>query len=221
MNSTAIPRILVACLAAVCLAGCGGSSGGGAGTGDIEEGFIAEILSPVGATTIQQGESVSFACFWAGQQDCDYVWDFDGAAPDHEGADPFTVTFTTPGSYTVTLNVSSNGDTVYDTVQVTVLEADDDCVGPETPSTLTAHIISPVSDVTIHRGQSVDFQGAITGGTPPYTCMWSYGGPVWDSYEEDPGLVSFPDTGAFYVTFAVMDSLYRVDYAYVRITVTP
>ncbi|HQI80843.1 MAG TPA: PKD domain-containing protein [Deltaproteobacteria bacterium] len=218
---TAIPRTLAACLAAVCLAGCGGSSGGGSGTGNAEEGFIAEILSPVGSTTIQQGESVSFACFWAGQQDCDYVWDLDGAAPDHEGTDPFTVTFSTPGTYTVTLNVSKNGDTVYDTVLVTVLDDEDEGDGSATPTTLVAKITSPASDVTIRQGQSVDFQGTVTGGTAPYTCMWSYGGSVWDSHEEDPGMVTFPVTGTYYVTFAVMDAQYRIDYAYVKITVTP
>jgi PKD repeat protein len=87
---------------------------------DVE--LTAVILSPSSNTTILAGESVNFQCsVFNGNEPLAYVWDFGGGAGNTTEAQPGSVIFSTPGTYTVTLTVTdSDSNTSSDVVTVTV-----------------------------------------------------------------------------------------------------
>jgi hypothetical protein len=80
------------------------------------------------------------------------------------------------------------------------------CVNPP-----TAKIASPSSTAIISKGQSVNFQGNVTGGNAPYEYFWYFGGAP-NSDKKDPGNVVFnkpdnpDDVNIFPVVFYVKDA---------------
>ncbi len=78
------------------------------------------------------------------------------------------------------------------------------------PSSPNGVIDSPAGNVTINKGQSVNFAGTGTdvGGNMPLTFLWNFGGSsVANSSLEDPGLKQFNTSGTFMVSFTVTDTL--------------
>ena len=78
------------------------------------------------------------------------------------------------------------------------------------PSSPNGVIDSPAGNVTINKGQSVNFAGTGTdvGGNTPLTFLWNFGGSgVANSSLEDPGLKQFNTSGTFTVSFTVTDTL--------------
>ncbi|OQX23038.1 MAG: hypothetical protein BWK80_28015, partial [Desulfobacteraceae bacterium IS3] len=80
------------------------------------------------------------------------------------------------------------------------------CINPP-----TAKIASPSSTAIISKGQSVDFQGNVTGGNAPYEYFWYFGGAP-NSDKQNPGNVIFnkpdnpDDVNIFPVVFYVKDA---------------
>ncbi|MEE4358843.1 MAG: PKD domain-containing protein, partial [Desulfococcaceae bacterium] len=71
----------------------------------------------------------------------------------------------------------------------------------------TAKIISPSADSrSITEGDSIDFQGYVTGGDSPLAYTWDFGGGADVRYMENPGEVFFHQTGSYIVTFTVRDA---------------
>ena len=82
-----------------------------------------------------------------------------------------------------------------------------------------ASITSPASNTTITVGESVNFQGSVTGGNTPLTYSWEFDGGVTDSNIINPGNVIFSTAGIYVVTFTVTDMDNDTDTATVTITV--
>jgi len=86
----------------------------------------ASISSPIKDVTIDAGQAVMFTATGSdanGHYPMTYAWDFGGASVQSSDEDPGMVTFTTPGTYTVTLTgTDSQGlaDSTPDTRTVTV-----------------------------------------------------------------------------------------------------
>jgi len=84
------------------------------------------IDTPPGDQTIEEGDSVDFTGTGTdpeGDYPLTYLWDFDGGAPDSTDEDPGAITFTTAGTYNVTLTVTDSlglSDPTPDTVKITV-----------------------------------------------------------------------------------------------------
>ncbi len=53
--------------------------------------------------------------------------------------------------------------------------------------TLSAAIVTPSTNVTIQEGESINFQGSVTGGKAPYTYKWNFSGDIPSSEEKNPG----------------------------------
>ncbi len=73
-------------------------------------------------------------------------------------------------------------------------------------STPVVSIISPSENATILAGQSVDFQGSVTGGDAPFTYSWNFNGGANNASVEDPGSTTFSTAGTYTVTFSVTDN---------------
>jgi len=91
------------------------------------------ITAPTGNTTITVGGSVNFAGSATDERPgtVDYLWDFDGAAPNSTSATPGAITFNNAGTYTVSLTVT-----------------DDEELADPTPATVTI-TVEPVSGALI------------------------------------------------------------------------
>ena len=162
------------------------------------------IVSPPGNVTIQAGESVSFE----GQAvDSDGTvasvsWDFGGGAPGSSALVPGEVTFTEPGTFTVTF-VATDDDGAPDPTPasrvITVLQS----TGNQRPQ---ATILTPTGNVTIVAGEAVEFTGTATDTDGTIVSWgWDFGGGAPASTQQNPGPVRFFSPGFFEVAFTAVD----------------
>jgi len=164
---------------------------------------VATIDAPSTAVSILAGQNVSFTGSGSdsdGNTPLTYNWDFAGGASNSSIEDPGAVTFSTAGTYVVTLTVTdSMGATGSDTQTVTV----SDNVAP------VATIDTPSADVSIQAGESVSFtgSGSDSDGNTSLTYEWDFAGGASNSSLEDPGEVSFSTSGTYVVTFTVTDTM--------------
>jgi len=183
----------------------------GCNIGGGENNLAVNITSPSGDTTISAGQSVDFEGSASnGSSPYTYLWNFDGGATDSTEQNPGSITFSTAGTYTVTLTVTdSSGSTAEASVIVTV----------EPSTAFIGSITSPSGNTTISPGQSVNFQSTVSNGTSPYTFEWDFGGGATNSTVENPGLIIFNTAGTYTVTLTVTDGSGEQTHASVIVTV--
>ncbi len=164
---------------------------------------VIEIASPSVNPTITEGDAVLFEGHISnGNSPYTYHWNFGTASiPDSTVEDPGSVIFTEAGTYQVTFTVvDADGDISVSTVTVTV---DDRIVDVEP----VVSISSPDSDVIVIQGQSVVFNGSVTGGNDPLSHLWNFGDSgIADVRVEDPGSLTFDNPGTYTVIYAVTDA---------------
>lgn len=87
-------------------------------------------------------------------------------------------------------------------------------------SPLSISIESPVISTHITQGESINFQGLVSGGAAPLSYSWDFGtgGPSGMSVE-DPGNVIFDNPGMHTVTFTVTDANNEIQTSTVIVTV--
>lgn len=71
---------------------------------------------------------------------------------------------------------------------------------------LSATIKKPMWNVLLIQGQSIQLEGLVIGGTPPYSYAWNVGDEANFSLAKDPGLIEFYTTGNFPVVFTATDA---------------
>ena len=171
----------------------------------------AQIDSPAGRQTIYSGESLNFeGSLKGGSPPYSYTWDFASAAQLSTQQDPGQVVFSRPGTYTVVFAVRDNfGEYAEDSVPIEV-------VADTTPEAL---IDSPKEDVVISEGEAVTFAASVSKGNPPIRYEWDFSGQAAPSGKEDPGSITFPDTGTYPIRFTVSDRDGDTDSAAVTIEV--
>jgi len=86
---------------------------------------------------------------------------------------------------------------------------------------LLATITSPASDTTIAVGNTVAFQGTVSGGAGEVSYSWSFSGAAPDSADMSPGTVIFSVPGLYTVAFTATDTLGAGSTDKVTITVVP
>ena len=175
------------------LVGCGGGGSGGGTSNSLS----VEITSPTENITIGQGESINFqAEVYNGTAPYTYSWNFDGGATNSTLKDPGDVLFNSAGTYNIRLTVTDSKNTTVSSSQlvVSVLPA------------LSVSIVSPANNITIHSGESVNFQAQVSGGTAPYTYSWDFDGAAKSSTLKDPGSITFNKIGIYNITFSVTDT---------------
>ncbi|HNS91089.1 MAG TPA: PKD domain-containing protein, partial [Deltaproteobacteria bacterium] len=74
------------------------------------------------------------------------------------------------------------------------------------PLELIVAIDSPAGDASISEGEAVDFQSTVSGGSAPYVFEWTFGDGSAGSTDEDPGSITFPQSGTYTCTLSVTDA---------------
>ena len=174
--------------------------------------LVVNITSPSGTVTINPHQSVTFqGSASGGSGSYTYLWTIAGSGIANSTLqNPGSITFNSSGSYTVVFNVTDSlGTTASKSVVVNV-----NAVKP-----LVVGITSPTGNISITVGQSVNFQGSVTGGLAPFTYSWTFGGAASNSSVQNPGNVTFTKAGTYTVNFQVSDSYNQVSGASVKITV--
>ena len=118
------------------------------------------------------------------------------------------ITFTLTGQYTVT-------STVTDSLKNSASSTNSATV---TVNPLPSITLSP-SSMTIDSGNSVTFTNTTSGGTAPYTFIWSF--PASQGITPSGNTFTFADTGNFTVTLTIVDAVGVVASASSNVTVNP
>jgi len=168
---------------------------------DLPDGIIT---SPEETISILVGESVDFVgegVSATGNLPLEYLWNFDGAAPDVNVDIPGPVLFEEAGIYNITLTVTDSlGQTDDTPAEVLVLV--------DIPDAPDGAILSPESHIHILPGESLAFigEGASPIGADPLTYFWDFGPIAPVSNEQNPGLITFETPGDYIFTFTVTDA---------------
>jgi len=184
-------------------------------TGAKTTSLVASITSPGSDVTLSAGGVLAFTGQASGGTmvgttlTYSYGWDIPGGTPrTATNASSGDITFSTAGTYTVTLTVADEGgNTATDTVKVTV-----------TASALKATITSPAANITVESdatngggagsGEKVDFAGIGSGGVTTYNYSWDIpGGSTRTNATSSINDITFATAGQTYtITFTVTDS---------------
>jgi len=181
------------------------------------------LIIEAGSTVTFEGEGIDIGT--TGQ--ATYLWKFSpkGAAkqatpiPDITEQNPAPIIFDQLGEYRVKYNadgidangqkVKIKGDRRIMVISPGTLPAPP--IPPENPAnaitTVTGTIISPISDMTIQVGQSVNF--AAEGRSPnggSVTFVWNFSGATPNSTTQNPGIVTFNRTGIFTINLIVTNA---------------
>ena len=95
------------------------------------------------------------------------------------------------------------------------------CTNKENTSELRVDIILPSIDQNIREGENIYFEGAASGGTPPYAYTWDFGKIAPPIDKKEPGPIVFNYEGAYKILFIVNDSKGNRKVDSVRIIVDP
>jgi len=84
-----------------------------------------------------------------------------------------------------------------------------------------ATIVSPSGHGILiqNQGQGFSLEGAVVGGTGPYTYLWNFGDGERSSQAEDPGFISYNTPGTYSVSFFVTDATgaMKSDFRYITV----
>jgi len=172
------------------------------------------ISSPAADVTIRVGGTVAFAGTGTdpdGNTPLAYAWNFSGESANSTAQNPGSITFTTAGSYVVTLTVADSRGLVDPTPAQRIVTVLPPLGTPNSPP--DSVMLSPAGNMTITEGGSVNFQG--TGSDPngniPLSYVWTFDGGAANSTQQSPGNVTFSTARTYVVRFTATDSLGLAD----------
>lgn len=149
---------------------------------------VAAISAPVNGVSIPVGQATAFTSDCVGAGTITYSWDFGASGVAASVQQDPSVTFSTPGTFTITLTCANANGSGTANIGVTVTEA------PPTTAISTPH-----TGASITVGQSTTFTSGCTG-TGPISFAWDFGSSgVAASTQQDPA-VTFATAGTYTVT---------------------
>jgi len=173
---------------------------------------VANILSPASNANITLGGSLNFTATAtdANSESLTYSWHFDGAAADSTVLNPGTINFNKPGQFTVSLIVTDarGKSSQPDTVLVNVTGGTPLSAQPPNGS-----ISSPISDMQISVGDTLTFSGSATDADNnfPIDYRWYFDGAGVANYNQNPGNVTFTETGTYQIRLKTVDNTGAAD----------
>jgi len=176
------------------------------------------IISPFQDMTIAPNDAIHFAAIG---NDPDrntpltFAWDFQGEPTNVTTQNPGSVSFTTPGIYTVSLTVTDSLGLLDETPSQRIITVVNQTEGGGNGSNMppTGQIRTPVTDQVININESVFFTG--DGSDPdlhlPLSYAWDFSGAIAElsmsPENRDPGNITFTQAGVYTVTLNVQDNL--------------
>jgi len=156
-------------------------------------GPVADIS--VSSTTVCAGQSIIFNDNSIGVNIDTWVWSFGGGSPGTASTQgPHSITFNTPGTFNVWLQVTDDNGTDDETIQITVVP----CSSP------TAAFA--ISDNTICPGDCITYDNN-TNTVGPTTYLWTFeGGSPATSTSANPGPICYAIPGTYDVTLTATNS---------------
>ncbi|MDH5218224.1 MAG: PKD domain-containing protein, partial [Gammaproteobacteria bacterium] len=169
------------------------------------------IIDPSINMSISVGQSLSFSAIGNDPEGSllTYTWDFGGQIPNETGQVTSPITFNRAGVYRVTLIARDDQGARDATPDMRVITV----IGNSAAQPPVASIASPVTDITINQGSSVNFYGTgsrLGSFTTPLTYRWEVTGgfvSIPNANVASPGLINFPTAGVYNVKFTVSDGL--------------
>ena len=165
----------------------------------------AGIMLPATDMVIYTGNEVDFEANRFSGTNIRYNWDFNGVRNSSTRRNPSAVTFNTPGTFFITLQVTgtSNGIplNIFDQRVITVMQQNPS-FPPTNPVVQNTGILLPVTDQVINIGQSVDFEANRISGTN-VNYRWDFSGAAAPSDRRNPRPIQFNSPGTFFVTLQV------------------
>ncbi|MDX1811010.1 MAG: PKD domain-containing protein, partial [Gammaproteobacteria bacterium] len=179
------------------------------------------ILVPSTDMVINVGDTLDFeALKIAGN--VDYAWDFAGVSSPSTRRNPAPVTFTTPGTFFISLQITGTSSgvpiNIVDQRVITVMQPNPPFPpvssplppgfnptppgGTTTPVTASVGIRSPATDTVINAGQTVIFEANPINGNN-ITYIWDFGTVAAASTQRSPGPVQFNSPGTYYVRLQI------------------
>ncbi len=170
-----------------------------------------QIVSPAADEIITVGDTLFFSSTVSDPDSSgpfEFLWNFGGAAPNSVQQRPGNVTFHSAGIYTVRLYVRDDSGLSDPTPAERVVVVNPG--GNEAPN---ASIITPVTDVTIHTGDSLNFRGTAVDpdGDTRLSYRWRFDNAAPDSTSVNPGDIRFDQAGVYTISLSVTDSLGLAD----------
>ena len=174
---------------------------------------LSIIISSITPTTVDKGQTVTFSNSVAG------------------GLAPYTIGYSVSsigggikiGAYSVSGNVITFSLTGEYTITSTVTDSIGSTASSSNSITITVNVLPTItitaSATTIDTGNSVAFTNTTSGGTQPYTYIWSY--PSTQGITKSGNNFTFQNTGNFTITLTIVDAVGVVASSSVLITVNP
>ncbi len=166
---------------------------------------------PLGSSTVNIGVTPFNSCVEiGGSQTFDvvihegfgpftYEWTFSGGDIATSDLKSPTVSYAAVGDFSAIVKVSAESSGATETVNVHVRE---DCTGP------TATIDAPLTESIFTVGETVSFEGTVSGGEGPYSYTWRFskaGRSIATSLTEDTTF-NFPSVGTWFVDFTARNT---------------
>jgi len=160
--------------------------------------------SSSGNASIDTGATIAFSAS-PSNPNYSYQWTFGGAANDASGSGPINVTFSSAGTYNISLTATNaNGVADKTPATMTVTVKDPVTTAPDASITYLINGSPGTSDFSVNLGTSVIF-----GVTPPintnYTYNWNFGGAAADASGANATVV-FSSVGVFVVSLTAVDA---------------
>ena len=167
------------------------------------------ISQPNSNRILNVGESVSFI---GSGQDPDnhypltYRWDFGGATPNQDVANPGQITFNSVGNYVIRLTVIDSLGLADPTPATRTIQVNNVVNVNQAP---IAVITSPVNGISINTEDSLVFDGNATDpdNNLPLNYFWNFDGVMPNVNNKTPGNVTFINAGIYNISFTATDSL--------------
>lgn len=149
----------------------------------------------VSASSIEVGQSVVVNGNPSGEAPLTCDWSGGGVPATSNSCNPFSTTYSTPGTKTISFNLNTGNGTASCQSTITVTSSSD-----------PAGAICSISTTTAHIGEAVTLTGTPSGNAP-FSCAYNApGGVPGSSSSCNPFTTSYGSIGTKTITFSVVDS---------------
>jgi len=187
------------------------------------------IVSPPADVTVSLGEQLYFAGSGVdptANYPLSYHWNFGKIQPNGLTQNPGYLTMNTLGTHRVVLTVTNELGISDSTPEVRIIQVKNPN-SPNVPnqpsdSTPLASIVSPIGDLNINVGDTLNFigSGASPIGNNPISFLWNFSGAAPNTTNQSPGNITFLQPGVYPISLNVIDNVGAMSTNVAQVTIT-